>query len=313
MVDERTFKKYFQSVTPWRQYLTGEGFRSIENVRSPGQTTLTTFHKILSMSETASKSTSFFTTDFEAFRHTSAKGYRTQFLFHNNHFGRGRSPHWDYNYPSTSVGVCPWVPANFGLYLCHRAIETSVEHWLGVEDGLSNYRQQLISRIRSAASDRNGWLTVAHTWLPGHTSMDYRHGDDEVRATFRAEYVSKSIEAVGYMTDFVRTIRALDRDAVIVMFGDHGAILSRSWENESGVRSLFTESEMLSDRRDVSLYVYPTDFCRGRIQNGYPMHNVIADVFSCIEDLDMSERPGVTGWSGTSGLSTLRPRAPTGH
>ena len=282
LVDRRGFSRYFESEAPWDQYLSSEGFRTVDGVQSPGENTKATYTRILDLSETPNHHRSIYTTPYAVFELAKSLHYRTQFLFHNNHFGRGVSPYWDYHYPSSSIGVCPFVPRTFGLYLCRDVIEESVERVLQIDDDLMTFASELKDRIRVAGSDDDRWLTIAHTWTPNHTDDDYRHSDKTARDAFRADYRAGAARAVGYMRQFITTIKKHDPAAVIVVFGDHGPWLSRGWEVDTDVKALFTEHEMQSDRRDVTFYVYPDDFCRGTIGDGYQMHTVVRDAFDCL-------------------------------
>jgi hypothetical protein len=158
-----------------------------------------------------------------------------------------------------------------------------VEGALRIGDDLTTYASRLTGRIRVAGHDDDRWLTIAHTWAPNHTDDAYRHNDKDARDAFRSYYRERAGEAVGYMRTFITNIKKHDPSAVIVVFGDHGAWLSRGWEIEKGARALFTEREMQSDRRSVGVYVYPTDLCRGTITRGYRMHTIVKDLFDCLE------------------------------
>ena len=110
--------------------------------------------------------------------------YATQFLFFNNHFGRGRSPYRVTTTPRKASGCVRLFRRILGFTSLPWGLERYIEKRLGME-AFARYKDDVVSRIRAAGRDEHSWLTIAHTWMPGHSPLNYRHDDEEARESFK--------------------------------------------------------------------------------------------------------------------------------
>ena len=68
---------------------------------------------------------------------------------------------------------------------------------------------------------------MAHFYAPGHTTRSFRYEDETALAAFRAQYLRKSGDAAKILARLLRHLDENDPQAVVLVYGDHGALLSR--------------------------------------------------------------------------------------
>jgi hypothetical protein len=83
------------------------------------------------------------------------------------------------------------------------------------------------------------------------------------------------------MKEIVGHIRKHDPDAIMLIFGDHGALLTRGME-EGESNAVYTAEDVVLDRYGVTFAVFPADFCRDRFRAGYALANIMVDVVQCM-------------------------------
>ena len=69
-------------------------------------------------------------------------------------------------------------------------------------------------------------FVIAHLWMPGHTGR-FNYYDKEDRENYIEYYYRESNRAGLYLRQIIEHLRSNDPNAILFVFGDHGAKLSK--------------------------------------------------------------------------------------
>lgn len=178
-------------------------------------------------------------------RLVQANGYRLSTGFSSLYFG-GAGPHVDEPlFPKVaqieSSVLCVAqgrLERIQGMLVC-KVAHLLIQHKLtslyrlvfGSESNLEtdNWHGVLLDRIASAAKSKQPVFTYLYTYNPiGHTSLVYDHSDSAQRETYKGYFMLHAELLAAQLSETVDKIAELDPDALLIVFGDHGAYLSRS-------------------------------------------------------------------------------------
>ncbi len=155
-------------------------------------------------------------------------GYETNLVYRDLYFGREKGPyldHFETIEPARTVcglmdqslvvvafwGYCNLFSADPGPDYGRFAAELPVQ----------------LDAITRIANRQRPQFVLSYTRVPLHTRRTYDHSDPRDRETYRDEYIKKSSWAVSYAAGIIDVLREHDPDALLFVFGDHGANLSR--------------------------------------------------------------------------------------
>ncbi len=158
-------------------------------------------------------------------------GYETNLVYRSLYFGRENGPyldHFETIEPARTVcglmdqslvalafwGYCNLFSADPGPDYGKFAAELPVQ----------------LDAITRIANRQRPQFVLSYTRVPLHTGRTYDHSDPRDRETYRDEYIKKSSWAVSYAAGIIDVLREHDPDALLFVFGDHGAHLSRDLE-----------------------------------------------------------------------------------
>ena len=98
-------------------------------------------------------------------------------------------------------------------------------------------------------------FVIAHLYLPGHTPkiFDYNNKDD--REPFSERFERNFNDAAVFLKQIINHLKNNDPNAILFVYGDHGAWLSRGMEIEDDPEFF------LQDRFGILGGVYPPDRC----------------------------------------------------
>jgi hypothetical protein len=86
----------------------------------------------------------------------------------------------------------------------------------------------VFKEIQSASSSNRPELKIFYTYRPnGHTPGDYRHSDLEKRESYKNYFNKGARRLSGILEELVTLIKSDDPKSLVLVFGDHGAWLSR--------------------------------------------------------------------------------------
>jgi hypothetical protein len=148
----------------------------------------------------------------------------------------------------------------------------------------ASWSARVLASIKEKASNRNErWLTYYYVYEPiGHTPLDFSISDERALRAYRQHFGSQVPKLVSFLKELLSTVRAHDPDGIILVFGDHGAWLSRDLEIESGERF------WIQDRHGVFAAVVGNPRCRpggdfGSNGGGFTTPSLIlARLLSCL-------------------------------
>ena len=174
-------------------------------------------------------------------------GYQTTSIYQNPHFGQAQGPHID-NYVIKDKSVlCSLLdegirPLAFGGYCWN---------WESEHHSAVDFLVQRLSGVGRAGPQ----FVMAHLNLPGHTPKIFDYENQQERERFVSVFEERFNKASIPMQRIIEHLRANDPDAILFVFGDHGAWLSRGLDVE-GDPAFF-----LQDRFGILGGVYPRNRC----------------------------------------------------
>ena len=130
-----------------------------------------------------------------------------------------------------SFGVCPVVGKYSGLAHMIKVLITGED-----ADGaraVASWHSIVIDEVESASKSDAPQIKFFYTYRPnGHAPKGYRHSNIEMRKEYR-DYFSEQAGALAtILEEVVQAIEKFDPSSLVVVFGDHGAYLSRGVNEE---------------------------------------------------------------------------------
>jgi len=192
----------------------------------------------------------------EIFRHN---GYRIQTMHRTNYFGRRQGPYVDFYGVAAFGSICVHIENPFAfLGYCTRRVRREMQQLLSEADQAvsgSPYLELVRQRIRHAARDGRPWLTVGYSLLPGHASRSHDHSRPGDRDAYRAQFLRNSEAAAAEIAAVFATLRDVDPGAIVLVFGDHGSLMSR------GAALIHDVAFYVRDRHAIRMAIWPATAC----------------------------------------------------
>lgn len=92
-----------------------------------------------------------------------------------------------------------------------------------------NWQDLMLERIYLNSQKKQPVFTYLYTYNPiGHTSLTYDHRDQSQRLEYRAYFEKNAAVLARQISDLLKQIREFDPNSILIIFGDHGAFLSRN-------------------------------------------------------------------------------------
>lgn len=122
-------------------------------------------------------------------------------------------------------------------------------------DKAAVYDDQIIDNFIARSKTDQPWLSFIYTFAPGHTPKNYSHeGDNLIK--YKKKFIRKQKQTTQYMRKILEQISLNDPTGIVLVFGDHGAWLSRGLQLKSE-----TAEFVIRDRHMVLSAIYPGDAC----------------------------------------------------
>ena len=123
-------------------------------------------------------------------------------------------------------------------------------------------------------------FVMSHIYYPGHASAEFDYHDIEERRDFTESYVAEFEEGAIHLETLIRHVERNDPDAILFIFGDHGAKLAQASDLEDD------PAFYLQDRFGILGGVYPPDRCGAQFDDaeskGYVTNlDVVHAIISC--------------------------------
>jgi hypothetical protein len=129
---------------------------------------------------------------------------------------------------------------------------------------------------------------MSYTFLPTHTPPNYDTYDPRHFKFYQKFFRKNQLKTVRRIETFIEAIKTRDPNSVVIVFGDHGAWISRTWNQKLGKPDpagvVWTEDLMILERHRVALFVYPKDFCVDEIRDLYPLNRLGRSVAKCLSN-----------------------------
>jgi hypothetical protein len=163
----------------------------------------------------------------------AANGYTTHFTFWTSYFGHAKGVYLDHYNILGSYNICNFLEdwaRDVGIfgYCFLRDLPPFAEK----KQKSISYETFATARVVKVANDKSGpHFYMQHYPVPGHTSLLFAGSPAEQKA-FQERYLKLSERAAQAMNKMLEAIRASDPEAIIFIYGDHGAWISRQLEFE---------------------------------------------------------------------------------
>lgn len=143
----------------------------------------------------------------------------------------------------------------------------------------------LYARIQPPAGPaKSPWFTFAHVNLPSHGPS----GEHWTRlGAFEQTFRDRTVQANSHMLETIDRIKAEDPEAVIIIFGDHGALrYNKIWgsgDPHQGFRSAGVPAEVVAlDTFGIMIAIHSGGLCDDYAYPGMTPVNIMRTVFACL-------------------------------
>ena len=179
-------------------------------------------------------------------------GYETTSIYNDTFFGRRQGPYIDnYIVNRKKWGICSLLDESIRRWAFWGYCKMLEASW--PQDAVAPKGDFLLRELTNLDGSRPKFV-IAHLWMPGHTGR-FNYYDKEDRENYIEYYYRESNRAGLYLRQIIEHLRSNDPNAILFVFGDHGAKLSK------GIKIEEDPTFFLQDRFGVLGGVYPRDRC----------------------------------------------------
>ncbi len=182
-------------------------------------------------------------------------GYEATSIYLDTYFGKRKGPYIDRYVTFENNTVCNLLDAQI----------RDISFWgycrfFGIYDWDSRLTAEQVTKLTAEqvtkVSGNDGpQFVMVHVYLPGHVGQLFEYGDAEQFEEFKAQYFRASAKAARYLELIIRHLEANDPDAILLVYGDHGPLLSHQLDFEDNREFVF------QDHYGIIGGVYPSDTC----------------------------------------------------
>ena len=191
-----------------------------------------------------------------------ANGYAANSYFKDASFG-DKGAHMDEHHvhiPFSTCGFLDKASFRFGFWgYCNMLSWLLTNNVFGWVDGKKSYGGWLSEQFARATNSQRRSFSIAYIWSPGHVFPGYV-GRPEQFNLYRELFNNRKHEAADYIRLLTESILENDSDALIFIFGDHGARLTNetTWQDQKDEKA---QAFFIRDNYAVLSAVYPKDAC----------------------------------------------------
>jgi hypothetical protein len=151
---------------------------------------------------------------------------------------------------------------------------------------MDEQKSMLLSRVNGEpGADGGPWFTFAHVALPSHgpTDKSWLQLKD-----FERIFVERTVRANAHSLELIDRIRAKDPNAIIVIFGDHGAWRYRKvWSLDADPNRAFERAGVSSQSMALDLFgtmiaIYSNGRCDDYVYEYMTPVNIMPTIFACL-------------------------------
>lgn len=290
LLSPHALKRFYDASDPGHfDYLRKRGFRVLDDAYSAGSATIASLSRILEYDTDLRRTEQMravFGSENTTYRILRENGYQINFMYAKNYLGTNRGGA-DYFFPVRSFSTCHFLSEDYLYFACKRDFASWINKklfggtsYLSVEQHI-----ELIKDRVDAIKNGNGpGFIFTHINFPGHTLLNHDYRDSEAIASFAGLTRERIPQIKRYFEAVFDHIVENDPDAVILVYGDHGAWISRGMTaSEAGDgNTIFSFKDMLLDRHGAALAIYPRNFCEERIREGASTLLLMDNLFACL-------------------------------
>ena len=180
--------------------------------------------------------------------------YETTAIFNDAFFGHRQGQYIDnYIINRKEWGICARLDEDIRLWAFWGYCRIlGAESW---QQGDVVPRGDFLLRELTNIDESKPQFVIAYLFMPGHTPKIFSYEDRDNREKFIERFTVRSNEAAIYLRQIIEHVRSNDPSAILFVFGDHGAWLSRGIELDEN------PTFFLQDRFAILGGVYPRDRC----------------------------------------------------
>lgn len=203
-------------------------------------------------------------------------GYETNTLYRWLYLGHSKGPYVDNYMTYHKIGACLFQPGERRKYvyfgycnLVGNPYFQSILYKLKISDSISD-DDFLLKNIRAGLQKNTPQIFLAYIYSPGHTKKFYDVRVPELIEEYRELFIQGSKATADKITKIVDFIEKEDPDAILYVFGDHGAFLYKR-AGYGFHKELFAEDSKryIQDRFGVYGGIYPPDRCDESLSKPY--------------------------------------------
>jgi|GEM_PF-4637071 len=251
------------------------------------------------------------TPGYELFRQN---GYKIQFMYKTSYFGESSS-RLDYYSVAEKNGLCQHVEKSYSFMgFCTATVQSYIATLIDTQNHA--YPDMLFERIKTTAATKDHWFTYAYIYAPGHSKNSFNPYKKEDWQQYRKSFPRQAKRAAGMVKTLITTIKTHDPEAILIIFGDHGAMTSRGLLNDTDrisedarahsankipSDSPLTFAQIVQDRHGVINAIYPAKACKEYFkQNPFSIVRTLRELSKCLSDgqdpLPKNYQPNDNAW-----------------
>jgi hypothetical protein len=204
-------------------------------------------------------------------------GYRVQYVHGSDYFVNEQGT-LDFLFPQEPLQAALRI---YGSPLLNRIVGRSRQ-----SRSLDEQKSVLLSRANGEPGPDGGpWFTFAHVVLPSHGPTD--KGWLELK-DFERTFVERTVRANAHGLEVIDRIRAKDPNAIIIIFGDHGAWRYRKvWLLDSDPNRAFERAGVSAETIALDLFgtmiaIRSNGRCDDYVQASMTPVNIMPTIFACL-------------------------------
>ena len=227
-------------------------------------------------------------------------GYRTVFGYKSDYFGRRSGPYLD-QYIVETFSICRHIDEGWAfLGYCWLERIVNLKSVFGTRYPIQSFQTLIAGSAKSSPH-----FVMMYIYSPGHTPKSYDTYSPSDFRKYQDAFRKGQLKTKRQLAGLINAVKTRDPNSVMIIFGDHGAWISRSWERKRGeadpAGKIWSEDMVILERHRVALFVYPKDFCVDEISGTYTLNRLGRSVAKCLsggrDPFRGRHRDGKRDWS----------------
>lgn len=220
-------------------------------------------------------------------------GYKIRVAHQGDYFGKGGNLD-SYITATPSLSLCnlPSLPYSMlGACEVSKAIMTTYPGLAVFRgDGGKTWEELFLADIERTVEKKEKFLTLSYIYRPGHTLSTYRYSPENL-ADYQQVFQKNQQELTLDMKDLIGKIQKIDPEAIIIIFGDHGAYVSRdnrSLNEQDYIKTYdnFSEQDWYQDRRGVYLSYHDNGLCEKEFRDLKFVADIGIRIINCMAEVE---------------------------